>query len=409
MSASSACSASSASSSACSAAAHSDAAASATSSATSSAGRTVPAAPARPGDALDRVDTPALLLDLDLFEANLQALHARVLPTGVKIRSHGKAHKCPSIALRQIAAGAVGLCCQKTAEAEVFVDAGIGDVLISNEVVGASKAARVAALARRARVGVCVDHPDPVRTLGAAARAAGVRLDALIEVDVGQGRCGVQSPEEAVALARAIADQPALRLRGLQAYYGSAQHLRKPDERAQAIARAAALVRGVRDALAAAGHVCEEITGGGTGTWVHEVASGLYTEIQPGSYVLMDVDYARNETGADDLRFAQALQLLATVISARPGHAVLDAGLKALAVDSGPPLVRDLPWSAQSVSDEHTVLKAEPGGAALAVGDRVRLIPGHCDPTVNLHDWIVAVRGDHVEAVWPIAARGALF
>lgn len=366
--------------------------------------------PARPGDALADVDTPALLIDLDAFEANLSAVHRFVAGRGVRLRSHGKAHKCSAIGLRQIAAGAVGLCCQKVGEAEAFVGAGIGDVLVSNVIVGESKARRLARLALRARVGVCVDGELQIEQLAAAAREAGATLDVLIEVDVGGARCGVADAQEALALAARIAShRPALSLRGLQAYHGPAQHLRSATERAVAIGLAAARAAQVATALREAGHEVREICGGGTGTYPYEIGSGVYTEIQAGSYVLMDADYGANQPDPDAPTLAQALSLWCTAITVRPGHAVLDGGLKAVSVDSGLPRVVEPHWRTRGLSDEHTVIVPEPQARRLAVGEKIRLIPGHCDPTVNLHDWLVAVRGDRVEEVWSVDARGAVF
>ncbi len=368
--------------------------------------------PAQPGDRLDAIDTPALLIDLDAFEANLAAVHSTVLGAGVALRAHGKAHKSVEIARRQVAAGAVGVCCQKVGEAEVFVAGGIRDVLVSNQVVAPAKLARLAALARQATVGVCVDAIGPVRALAQAAREAGSTVDVLIELDVGMARCGVTTDDEVLALARAVAEgAPHLRLRGLQAYHGSAQHRRSPQARAEAIATAAQKAAAARDALRAAGHACEVVTGAGTGTYRHEVASGVYTEVQTGSYVLMDADYFANEPDPADPPLRPVLTVWCQVISARPGQCVLDAGLKAFAVDSGPPRPLIEGWHVASLSDEHLVLRTKPGepAAPLGIGDHVRLVPGHCDPTVNLHDHLVACRGDRVEALWRVDARGALF
>lgn len=371
--------------------------------------RSVSPAPAAPGAPLAAVDTPALLLDLDAFDANLAAVHAFVAAHGVRLRAHGKAHKCSEIGRRQVAAGSVGLCCQKVGEAEVFARAGIDDLLVSNVIVGESKARRLAALARDARIGVCVDSSLQVAQLGSAAREAGATLELLIEIDAGMPRCGVGEPDEAVALAREIAaHRPWLLLRGLQAYQGRAQHLRTPAQREAAIAQAAARVARFRAALQAAGHACAEVTGGGTGSYPLELATGAWTEVQPGSYVLMDADYAANEPqpGAPVLR--QALEVLCTVITVRPSHAVLDAGLKAFATDSGLPVSCEAGWTVRGLSDEHTVLVPGPDASPLQVGAKLRLIPGHCDPTVNLHDWIVAHRAGRVQAVWPVDARGAM-
>nr|HRO61473.1 alanine racemase [Burkholderiaceae bacterium] len=195
------------------------------------------APPARAGDRLDAIDTPALLLDLDACEANVAALHAQAAAAGLAVRAHGKAHRCPELALRQLAAGAQGICVQKVGEAEGFAAAGVRDILVSNEVVAEAKLVRLAALAARPgmRIAVCVDDPAPVERLAAACAAQGAQIDVMIEIDVGQGRCGVEQPEQALAIAaRIAASAPALRLRGLQAYHGSAQHYREPRERAAA-------------------------------------------------------------------------------------------------------------------------------------------------------------------------------
>jgi len=368
--------------------------------------------PARIGDPIAQVDTPALLLDLDAFEANLQAVHGAVAGAGLALRAHGKAHKCVEIARRQVAAGAIGVCCQKVGEAEVFVGGGIRDVLVSNQVIGATKLARLARLSQRATVGVCVDHPAQIEALAKALREEGGRVEVLIEVDVGSARCGVVTPAEVVDLARAIqAHAPMMTLRGLQAYQGSAQHKRTPQARREAIAQACEKAAAARDALQAAGFACPVITGGGTGTYGHEAASGLYTEVQPGSYVLMDADYFANEPDPQAPVLRPVLEVLCQVISVRPGQVVLDGGLKAFAVDSGLPVPLAEGWRSASISDEHLVLRTKPEGTTLAIGigDHVRLLPGHCDPTVNLHDWLVAHRGGRVVDVWRVDARGALF
>jgi D-serine deaminase-like pyridoxal phosphate-dependent protein len=368
-------------------------------------------APARVGDPIAAVDTPALMLDLDAFEANLRAVHASVAASGLALRAHGKAHKCVEIARRQVAAGAVGVCCQKVAEAEVFVAGGIRDVLVSNQVIGAGKLRRLARLSQRALIGVCVDHPQQVRALADALAQEGGCIDVLIEVDVGGGRCGVIGEAAVLELAALVAAHaPALRLRGLQAYHGRAQHRRTPEERREAIAAAAAAAAAARDALRAAGHDCPVITGAGTGTYPLEAATGVYTEVQPGSYVLMDADYFANQPDPQAPALRQALTLHCQVISERPGQVVLDAGLKAFSVDSGLPVPLAEGWRAVSISDEHLVLRPSADGAraTLRLGDTLQVVPGHCDPTVNLHDHLVAHRAGRVEAVWPVDARGAL-
>jgi len=370
------------------------------------------APPARPGQPLSEVDTPALLLDLDAFERNLDRMDQTLAGFKVRVRPHAKSHKCPEIALRQIAHGAVGVCCQKVSEAEAMVAGGVMNVMVSNEVVGVAKVARLAALAKRARVSVCVDNARNVGDLDTAARNAGVKLDVLIEVNVGANRCGVEAGHPVLDLAMRIAAAKNLRFAGLHAYQGAAQHVRTPADRKAAITKAVQQVRTSIEMLHEAGLRPDIITGAGTGTYPLEAGSGIYNEIQPGSYVFMDADYNRNldEDGKPIKVFEQSLYVWATVMShAAPERAVVDAGLKALSVDSGMPLVADLPGvEFLKASDEHGVLRL-PQGTAIEVGDKIRLIPGHCDPTVNLYDWIVGVRGGKVECVWPITARGAFY
>ena len=370
------------------------------------------APPARQGMALAEVDTPALLLDLDAFERNLDRLDKSLAETRIRVRPHAKSHKCPEIALRQMARGAIGVCCQKVSEAEAMVEGGVMNVLISNEVVGAPKLARLAALARRARISVCVDNEQNIADLDAAARTAGAKIDVLVEVNVGANRCGVEPGQPCVDLAKRIATAKHLRFAGLHAYQGAAQHARTPVERKAAIAKAVQYVQDTVEALQVHGLKPEIVTGAGTGTYLLEAASGVYNEIQPGSYIFMDADYNRNlgDDGRPVNDFEQSLYVWTTVMShATTERAVLDAGLKALSVDSGMPLVADLPGvEFVKASDEHGVLKL-PQGSRLTVGDKIRLVPGHCDPTVNLYDWIVGMRGDKVESVWPVTARGAFY
>ncbi len=363
---------------------------------------------AQPGDRLSAVDTPALMLDLDAFERNLQRMADALKGGNVRLRAHAKSHKCPEIALRQVAAGAVGICCQKVSEAAVFVDAGIGDVLITNQVMGEAKLRRLAPLARRARVGVLVDDAQQVQPLAAAAQDHDVTLDVYVEVNVGADRCGV-APGAAAPLARQIASSAGLRFAGLQCYHGPAQHLRSAQERIAAIAQAGEAARVSRQAIVDCGLAVERITGGGTGTFVHERDSGIFNEIQAGSYVFMDGDYGDNRPGAGDIAFEHAL-FVRTAVMSRPvaERAVVDAGLKASSVDSGMPRVWQRPQLRYvKAADEHGIL-ATTDAAAVSLGEVLMLVPGHCDPTVNLYDELVCFRGDRVEALWPIAARGAL-
>jgi 3-hydroxy-D-aspartate aldolase len=366
--------------------------------------------PALVGTSLEDVDTPALLLDLDVFERNLEALDAALAASSVRVRPHAKPHKCPDIARRQIARGAVGVCCQKVSEAEAFVRGGVTDILVTNQIVGAPKLKRLARLACAARIGVCVDDADNVEDLERAAAAAQVTIRVLVEVDVGGHRCGVAPGAPVVELAAKVAASPHLRFDGLQAYHGRAQHLRRHEERRAAIRAAVDAIQTTLVLLEARALRAEVVTGAGTGTVEFEAASGVYTEVQPGSYIFMDADYGRNlgPDGEAVRDFQQSLFVLTTVMSrARPGRVVLDAGLKAHSVDSGMPLVADVPGAVYTgASDEHGVVDLR-GGGSLALGQKLRLIPGHCDPTVNMYDWLVCVRSGRVEEVWPIAARGA--
>jgi len=369
-------------------------------------------APAAVGMPVDQVDTPALLLDLDAFERNLARLPQSLRGSSIRLRPHAKSHKCPEIALRQVAHGAVGVCCQKVSEAEALVQGGVKDVLVANEIVGDKKLGRLAELARYARIGACVDDAGNVGDLQRAARKAGTSIDVLVEINVGANRCGVEPGAPVLALAQVIAGREGLRFCGLQAYHGAAQHLRTPEQRRQAIAEAVEKVSMSVALLRDNGLQPEIVTGAGTGTYLLEAASQVYNELQPGSYVFMDADYGRNlaDDGKPVHEFEQSLFILATIMSrTAPERAVVDVGLKAHSIDSGMPLVHGIPGAAYlRASDEHGVLQlAEP--SAIRLGQKIRLIPGHCDPTVNLYDWLVCYRAERVEAIWPISARGAFY
>ncbi len=360
--------------------------------------------PAEPGMREEEVDTPALVLDLDAFEQNLDTMAAMLAPTGTRLRAHAKTHKSPVVALQQMRRGAVGQCVQKVAEAEALAWGGVPDILVSNEVVAPRKLARLAALSGIARVAVCADDERGIAAIEAAAEAAGQRMTVLVEIDVGAGRCGVEPGPAAVALAERIAGSPHLIFGGLQAYHGSAQHRRKPGEREAAIAHAAEGTRRTVEQLRQRGLSCPIIGGAGTGTFALEAASGIWTEIQAGSYAFMDADYARNEEGPP---FRHALFVLAQVMSApRGGIAVLDAGHKAVPTDSGLPLVHGHPGVTYAgASDEHGTIK---GDGLPRFGEKIRLVPGHCDPTVDRYDWYVGVRKGRVECLWPVSARGGM-
>ncbi|MDH4059360.1 MAG: DSD1 family PLP-dependent enzyme [Aquincola sp.] len=367
---------------------------------------------AQPGDPVDAIDTPALVVDLDAMDRNLAAMAAFSLERGVRLRPHAKTHKSAWIARRQIEGGAVGVCVQKTSEAEALAALGVADLYISNEVVDAAKLARVAALAARVRLAIAVDSVEGVDRLAAAMRASRAPIDVFVEIDVGHGRCGA-APRDAAALARRIRDA-GLRFAGLQAYQGRAQHLRGVQERRAAIEVAAEAVRAARAALDAVRIDCALVTGAGSGSFVLEAASGLWGELQCGSYVFMDRDYADNEAMPDAPRFEHALFVKSQVMSRHADRAVIDAGHKSHAIDSGLPRI----WRRDDLvfangGDEHGIVRAQEGQARLpTLGEALWLVPGHCDPTVNLHDTMVGVRGGLdrgvVERLIAVDARGAL-
>ena len=363
----------------------------------------------RPGDAVDSIDTPALVIDLDAMTRNLERMATFAATHHMRLRPHAKMHKSAAIAKLQIAAGAVGVCVQKVSEAEALAAGGVADIFITNEVISEAKLARVAALAQRIKLAVAVDSGLGVERLARALKAAGSSVDVFVEIDVGQGRCGV-APTAAGALAHQVVAH-GLRLAGLQAYHGRAQHLREAAQREAAVRHAVTLARTAQATITAAGIHCPLVTGAGTGSFVFEAASGVYGELQAGSYLFMDRDYADNQPSPHAPTFEHALFVKSQVMSLGVSHAVVDAGHKAHAIDSGLPRVwgRDLLFT--NGGDEHGILQRR-GDTLPALGDTVWLVPGHCDPTVNLHDHYVVVRGglEHgtVEAVWPIDARGCL-
>jgi len=368
---------------------------------------------ARLGDPVATVESPALVIDLDAMERNLAAMAAFARSHEVRLRPHAKMHKSAAIAKAQIAAGAVGVCVQKVSEAEVLADAGITDIYISNEAIDAAKLTRVAALAGRIKLAIAVDSILGVDRLAEACKAAGSAPNVFVEIDVGQGRCGV-SPAAAGALARHVVSR-GLRFAGLQAYHGGAQHLRGAAEREAAVRSGATLVRAAQMSITSAGIACPLVTGGGTGTFVFEASSGAYGELQVGSYLFMDSDYADNEPAEHAPRFEHALFVKSQVMSRGASHVVVDAGLKAYAIDSGLPRVWRRELEMINYGDEHGILKPSGSGSAAdlpLLGETVWLVPGHCDPTVNLHDAYVAVRGGVergvVEALWPVDTRGCL-
>ncbi len=360
------------------------------------------------------IDTPALVIDLDAMERNLATMAAFAAKHGVKLRPHAKMHKSATLARLQMAHGAVGVCVQKTSEAEALAALGVNNIYISNEVISPFKLKRVVALARElealgGQLAIAVDSAEGLARLAHAARGQHKILRVFIEIDVGHGRCGLAPGDAAVPLAAEINRHAALQFGGLQAYHGRAQHFRTVAERHAGIAQVIARVQATRAALHAAGFEVPLVTGAGTGTFSLETASGVYGELQAGSYLFMDRDYAANEHDPAQPSFEHALFVKSQVMSACAEHVVVDAGHKSHAIDSGLPAVHGLALDYANGGDEHGVLR---GAVLPAIGETVWLIPGHCDPTVNLHEHLLGVRGGlqhgKVEQIIRVDARGAL-
>lgn len=390
--------------------------------------KTTPELQSTIGQRVDAIDTPALVVDLDAMDRNIQRMADFARKHHVRWRPHAKLHKSAELALLQQRAGAQGVCVQKVAEAEALAAGGVDDITITNQVIAMPKlhrvarlAARLAALlaARGGRPGVAVDHIDGIERLAEAMAQYGsdAGIDVLVEIDVGQGRCGVPPGEAAVPLALAVSRSPRLRFAGLQAYHGRAQHLASSVGRRETIAAVVRAADHTRQLIEAAGLPVPLITGSGTGTLVHEAASGVFGELQAGSFLFMDADYARNERDPAQPAFEHALYVKTQVVSVRDTHAVCDAGHKSHAIDSGLPTVALLPADRTlryaNGGDEHGLLYADAPDARLpSLGHMLWLIPGHCDPTVNLHDFLIGVRGGlaagTVERIIRVDARGAL-
>ena len=371
--------------------------------------------PAIPGMREADIQTPCLILDLDALERNIRKMGDYAKNMGMRHRVHGKMHKSVDVALLQEKlGGSCGVCCQKVSEAEVFARGGIKDILVSNQVRDAAKIDRLARIPKLgARTIVCVDDEANVADLSAAAVKHGTQLECLVEIDCGAGRCGVNTTDAVIDIAKAIAAAPNLKFSGLQAYQGAMQHIDKYEDRKAKIEVAVAMVADAVKALKALGINCEIVGGGGTGSYYFESASGVYNELQCGSYAFMDADYGRilDKQGnrIDHGEWENALFILTSVMShTKADKAIVDAGLKVQSVDSGLPVVfgrTDVKYV--KCSDEHGVVEDSKG--MLKVGDKLKLIPGHCDPTCNIHDWYVGVRNGKVEKLWPISARGKAF
>jgi D-serine deaminase-like pyridoxal phosphate-dependent protein len=358
------------------------------------------------GRTLAELDTPALLLDLDRFEHNVATMARVHRERGLAWRPHAKAFKCPAIAHVLLKAGAIGVTVAKVSEAEVMAAGGVDDILIAHLVVGPSKAARLAALQRRADVKVTVDHPDHLDPLDRAARDAGVRIGVLVDVDLGMRRCGVASPDEAARLAGLVAERPGLRFDGLMGYEGHTLLIEGPDAKRAAVAGAIARLADARRAVEASGLPCRIVSAGGTGSY--QITSTLPgpTELQAGGGIFACQYYTRL---CQVQGHQPALTVLATVVSRpSPDRAILDAGQKAISAYRTPPILPDFPDSqVLSLSAEHAVVQLPPK-TLLKIGQIVSLIPGYSDFTFVLHDNVVAHRNGRVESVWELLGRGML-
>jgi 3-hydroxy-D-aspartate aldolase len=347
------------------------------------------------------IPTPAALLDLDAFEANLERMAAQMRKSGKALRPHAKAHKCVEIARRQIAAGACGVCVATVPEAELMAAAGITGLLLTSPLADPLK------IARAARTGamVVVDHVKQAEWYAEAAQQHGQTVEVLIDLDVGDHRTGASSTQQALEIAEVIARHPSLRLRGLQAYSALGSHAGGREQRERVSREAFQVAVATRDAMARGGFSTEILSGGSTGTWDIDTELPAPTELQAGSYVLMDLAYRR-----EGLDFRHALTILATVVSANhQGLATVDAGYKAFATDRGygPEVQDDTPnllgssyrWGGDEFGFVDLLGTENPSPG---LGDRIEFIPPHCDPTMNLYDTLYVCRGEQVESIWPV-------
>jgi 3-hydroxy-D-aspartate aldolase len=359
------------------------------------------------------LNTPVLVVDVDVLDRNIAAMAAMAASKGVALRPHAKTHKSVDIAKRQVAAGAIGLCCAKLGEAETLAEGGVEGLHITSPVVSPSAIARLVALnGKMERLSAVVDHPANVAALAAAA-SADKPLTVIIDIDPGIKRTGVASADKAVELVQAISAAPSLRYAGVQFYCGREQHIEDFAERRTAIRNRTDYLLGVIDALTQAGHKPEIVTGSGTGTHRIDVELGVFTELQVGSYVFMDDQYRACDLageGADQPPYESSLFVDARVVSASAhGLVTVDAGFKAFATEGHPPTAGEgAPEGTKFVfmGDEHGALIASGIEDKLAIGDRVVLGVPHCDPTADLYDSYHVVQGDTLVGIWPVSARG---
>lgn len=362
------------------------------------------------GAPVEELPTPALMIDLDIFERNLATMRDACRSERGNYRPHGKAHKSAVIGKLQLAAGASGLCAAKLGEAEVFVRGGIRDVLITTAVVGRRKIQRLVALAAQApEIKVVSDSTRNLDDLSGAAAAAKRTITVLVDVNVGQNRTGVDTAAEAVAVVRHLTKLPSLTFGGVQAYAGMNMHVAGFQNRRDASLMALDRALAAKAALEKAGFALPILSAGGTGTYNIDLKVPGVTEIQPGSYIFMDTHYRAigGEQSEQFTDFGTSLSVLTTVVSRAKGRAITDGGNKALSTDESMPVPKGVTGvDYRPGGDEHGILALRNPNRALEVGEKVEFLPGHCDTTVNLHNVFFAVRKGIVEAVWPVEARG---
>jgi len=358
---------------------------------------------------LEQLDTPVLLVDQDALKRNLERMLKIISRTGVTYRPHAKAHKSPDIARMQLEYGAIGICCAKLGEAEVFAEEGIDDILITSPVIGASKISRLIELSSKACVTVVVDNEENVRDLARFSEAGGIHLKIIIEINVGQNRCGVEPGQAALSLAQFVQNTNNLTLIGLQGYNGSIQMLKSFKRRNIETQKSMLSLTEAADCIRNSDQNFSVLTGGGTGTSIIDAKAGFLNEIQPGGYVFMDSCYKNvSWENGKKIPFEQSLTVMSSVISSPSSkRVILDMGLKSISSDQGPPMIVDLPHAKfKFAGEEHAELFWEEENCPLKIGDKIRFVPSHCDTTVNLYDNFIVHSGNSVTNIWPIAARG---
>ena len=356
------------------------------------------------------VQTPALLVDLDALDGNIRIMAEWAQAMGVALRPHAKTHKCVEIAQRLAASGAIGISCATIGEAEAMALGGLRGILITAPLTSPQALDRLRRLLLRgADVAIVADHPENVLLLAAIAGATGRKLPVLVDVDVGLGRTGCLDADAAVAIAKTIAAAPSLSFNGVQAYWGHLQQVMPFGERTRRVGEQVAKLRGVIAALREAGLAPAIVSGGGTGSHRIDAASGLFTELQPGSFLFLDSCYGAVPLAESGNPFTPSLFVATSVVSAnRPGRLIVNGGYKAFATDSGKPVaMRGGPQGAQYsfMGDEHGALDFQ--GASPPLGSIIEFLTSHCDPTVNLYSQFHVVRGDEVVDIWRIRSRYA--